>query len=96
MIALSDAFVLLPGGLGTLDEFFEVLTEAQLGVHNKPIVVINLKGYFDPLQTMLTHVIEKGFATDVVLTHYKFVASVQDAMDFVEAALRARVRLPPA
>jgi uncharacterized protein (TIGR00730 family) len=92
MIALSDAFVLLPGGLGTLDEFFEVLTEAQLGVHSKPIVVINLNGYFDPLRAMLDHVIEKGFASDIVLTHFKFVSTVDDAMDMVEAMLKARVR----
>lgn len=92
MIALSDAFVFLPGGLGTLDEFFEVLTEAQLGVHSKAIVVINLKGYFDPLQAMLAHVIENGFAGDKVLTHFKFVTSVDDAMDTVEAMLKARVR----
>jgi uncharacterized protein (TIGR00730 family) len=92
MIALSDAFVLLPGGLGTLDEFFEVLTEAQLGVHSKPIIVINLKGYFDPLRTMLDHVIEKGFASDAVLTHFRFVSTVAEAMDVLEAMLKARVR----
>jgi uncharacterized protein (TIGR00730 family) len=94
MIALSDAFVLLPGGLGTLDEFFEVLTEAQLGAHSKPIVVINLKGYFDPLQAMLTHVIAKGFASDVVLTHFKFASDVTEALDMVETMLKARVRQP--
>ena len=92
MINLSDAFVLLPGGLGTLDEFFEVLTEAQLGVHDKPIIVINLKGYFDPLRAMLDHVIEKGFASDKVLTHFKFVETVAEAMDTTEAMLKARVR----
>ncbi len=92
MIAMSDAFVLLPGGLGTLDEFFEVVTEAQLGVHSKPIVVINLNGYFDPLRAMLDHVIEKGFASEKVLTHFKFVPTVIDAMDTVEAMLKARVR----
>jgi uncharacterized protein (TIGR00730 family) len=94
MIALSDAFVLLPGGLGTLDEFFEVLTEAQLGVHSKPIVVINLKGYFNPLQAMLDHTIEKGFASEAVLTHFRFAASVEGAMDIVVAMLKARVRPP--
>lgn len=92
MIGMADAFLHLPGGLGTLDEFFEVLTEAQLGVHSKPIIVINLKGYFDPLRAMLDHVIEKGFATDKVLTHFKFVTSVAEAMDTVEAMLKARVR----
>lgn len=92
MIALSDAFVVLPGGLGTLDEFFEVLTEAQLKVHSKPIVAVNLKGYFDPLRVMLNHVVEEGFARDIVLTHFKFVATVGEAMAYVEAMLKARAQ----
>src|SRR4051812_12649231 len=56
MIAMSDAFVVLAGGLGTLDEFFEVVTTAQLGMHEKPIMVVNTKGYFDPLLALLQHV----------------------------------------
>src|SRR6185312_11457770 len=51
MLQMSDAFVVLPGGLGTMDEFFDVATEAQLGVHRKPIVVVNVDGYFDALDT---------------------------------------------
>ncbi|HTO39943.1 MAG TPA: TIGR00730 family Rossman fold protein [Rhizomicrobium sp.] len=96
MLALSDAFVLLPGGLGTLDEFFEVLTEAQLHVHNKPIIVINLKGYYEPLRAMLTHVIAKGFARDEVLSHFRFADTVEEALDMVEAMLTANARLRPA
>jgi len=96
MLALSDAFLLLPGGLGTLDEFFEVLTEAQLHVHDKPIIVINLKGYYEPLKAMLLHVIEKGFARDEVLSHFRFVDTVEDAMDMVDAMLKASAQLPPA
>ena len=53
MIATSDAFLILPGGLGTLDEFFEVVTTAQLGMHTKPIVLVNTDGYFDPLFALL-------------------------------------------
>jgi uncharacterized protein (TIGR00730 family) len=49
MLQMSDAFLILPGGLGTFDEFFEVATEAQLGVHAKPIIVVNVNGYFDAL-----------------------------------------------
>lgn len=90
MISMSDAFVLLPGGLGTLDEFFEVLTEAQLGVHSKPIVVVNVKGFFDPLRAMLDHVIKQGFASDIVLTHFRLVRTANEAMDMIEAMLRAR------
>ena len=53
MIERSDAFVVLPGGLGTYDEFFEVVTAAQLGVHAKPIMVVNVKGYYDALDAMV-------------------------------------------
>jgi uncharacterized protein (TIGR00730 family) len=62
MLEMSDAFLVLPGGLGTFDEFFEVVVEAQLGVHKKPIIVVNVKGYFDALDTMLHATVEKGFA----------------------------------
>src|SRR6478735_10809302 len=61
MLQMSDAFLILPGGLGTFDEFFEVATEAQLGVHAKPIIVVNVQGYFDALDAMLHAIIEKGF-----------------------------------
>jgi len=49
MAARADAFVALPGGFGTLDEFFEIITWAQLGIHNKPCGLLNIEGYFDPL-----------------------------------------------
>ena len=52
MLQMSDAFLILPGGLGTFDEFFEVATEAQLGVHAKPIIVVNVSGYFDGLDAI--------------------------------------------
>src|SRR6201989_518524 len=53
MLQMSDAFLILPGGLGTYDEFFEVAVEAQLGVHTKPIIVVNADGYYDALDAML-------------------------------------------
>ena len=58
MLQMSDAFLVLPGGLGTFDEFFEVVTEAQLGVHAKPIIVVNVSGYYDALDAML-HAIDR-------------------------------------
>jgi uncharacterized protein (TIGR00730 family) len=61
MADLSDAFVALPGGYGTLDELFEILTWAQLGLHTKPIGLLNSSGYFDPLLTWLDHAVEEGF-----------------------------------
>jgi uncharacterized protein (TIGR00730 family) len=58
---LSDAFVALPGGLGTLDELCEILTWSQLGLHNKPVGVLNVGGYFDPLLALLDRAVADGF-----------------------------------
>ena len=84
MVDRSDGFVILPGGLGTLDETFEILTWKQLGLHDKPIVVCNIGGYWDPLQAMIDHMIDKGFARP---TH-KRMYTVVDTVDAVLPALR--------
>ena len=56
----SDAFVALPGGFGTCDELFEILTWAQLGIHNRPVAVLNVNGFFTPLLTWLDHIVTEG------------------------------------
>jgi uncharacterized protein (TIGR00730 family) len=61
MADLSDAFVALPGGAGTLEELFEVYTWAQLGYHRKPVGVFNIAGFYDPLIAMLEHTVREGF-----------------------------------
>jgi uncharacterized protein (TIGR00730 family) len=61
MFDLSDAFVVLPGGYGTIEEMFEVLTWAQLGMHAKPIGLLNVAGYFDSLLRFLDISVEKRF-----------------------------------
>ncbi|MGA7779135.1 MAG: TIGR00730 family Rossman fold protein [Paraburkholderia sp.] len=61
MADLSDAFVAMPGGAGTLEELFEVYTWAQLGYHQKPVAVLNIDGYYDPLIAMLEHTVQEGF-----------------------------------
>jgi uncharacterized protein (TIGR00730 family) len=61
MAELSDAFVALPGGLGTVEAFFELLTWAQLGLHRKPCAMLNVAGYFDPLVRFLDHMSREGF-----------------------------------
>ena len=63
MIELSDAFVALPGGFGTYDELFEVITLAQIGFHEKPSALLNTMGYFDPLVSLLKHTIDASFAS---------------------------------
>lgn len=62
MFMNSDAIVVLPGGAGSLDEFFEVLTWRQIGLHQKPIYLLNTNGYWDPLLALMNHVVEHGFA----------------------------------
>jgi hypothetical protein len=65
----SDAIVVMPGGAGSLDEFFEVLTWRQIGLHEKPIFLLNIDGYWDLLLGLVDHVIAEGFA-DATLRDY--------------------------
>ena len=61
MAELSDGFMALPGGYGTLEEFCEVLTWAQLGFHRKPCGILNVEGFYDPLLSFLDHAVSEGF-----------------------------------
>src|SRR5579883_1774736 len=92
MLQLSDAFLILPGGLGTFDEFLEVAVEAQLGVHAKPIIVVNVQGYYDALDAMLHATIEKGFAKDAILKLYYLADGAEAALEILEGALNAPAR----
>jgi uncharacterized protein (TIGR00730 family) len=92
MLQMSDAFLVLPGGLGTFDEFFEVAVEAQLGVHAKPIIVVNVNGYFDALDTMLHKTIEAGFAKRPILKLYYLADGAEAALEILEGALNAPAR----
>ena len=84
MIARSDAFIVLPGGLGTYDEFFEVLTAAQLGVHAKPIVLVNVKGYFNALDALIRDTVKMGFAAPSALTLYQIADSAEAALQILK------------
>lgn len=86
MLMNADAIVVLPGGAGSLDEFFEVLTWRQLGLHDKPIVLLSVDGYWDPLSDLLNHVVGHGFADASLLD---FVATTTSASDTIEALRRA-------
>ncbi|NNF83315.1 MAG: TIGR00730 family Rossman fold protein, partial [Flavobacteriaceae bacterium] len=61
MYERSDGFIIIPGGFGTLDEFFEIATWGQLGLHTKPIGVLNYNGYFDALLNQFNHMVEEGY-----------------------------------
>jgi uncharacterized protein (TIGR00730 family) len=67
MADLSDAFVALPGGAGTLEELFEVYTWAQLGYHRKPVGILNIGGFYDPLMALLDHTVREGFMREAYL-----------------------------
>ncbi|GIW06811.1 MAG: cytokinin riboside 5'-monophosphate phosphoribohydrolase [Dehalococcoidia bacterium] len=64
MMELADGFIALPGGFGTLEEFFEVLTWAQLGIHRKPCGLLNVNGYFEPLLAFIDAAVRSGFISD--------------------------------
>lgn len=72
MYEMSDAFLIFPGGMGTLDELFEILTWRQLGFHQKPIAILNINGYYDHLLKFLDHAVEQGLVNS---THRKLVFS---------------------
>ena len=61
MVERSDAFIILPGGIGTLDELFEIITWRQLKLHDKPVVIVNVAGFWDPLLTLFSHIEATGF-----------------------------------
>ena len=87
MIEDADAFVVLPGGLGTLDELLEVLTLRQLGYHDKPIVLVNAGGHFDPFLALVDHVIDAGFAGRECGNLCRPVAGVADVLPALGIAL---------
>lgn len=75
MVARSDGFVAAPGGLGTFEEFFEVLTWAQLGFHRKPCALLNVRDYYAPITRLLDHAVREGFVQDA---HRRMVLVADD------------------
>lgn len=87
MFMNSDAIVVLPGGAGSLDEFFEVLTWRQIGLHRKPIFLLDVDGYWQPLAALARHVIDEGFAEPSMLDYYSTVPDVPALVAALRAAL---------
>lgn len=85
MFDKADAFVILPGGFGTLDEFFEIITWRQLRLHEKPIVIVNSNGYWSKLIELLHHVIDSDFAKPEHRYIFSVVESVEEAMGILGA-----------
>ncbi len=87
MFMNSDAVVVLPGGAGSLDEFFEVLTWAQIGLHRKPIFLLNAEGYWNPLIALLDHIIAEGFADASVKGYFAVIPDVPALTTALRTAL---------
>lgn len=87
MFMNSDAIILLPGGAGSLDEFFEVLTWAQIGLHNKPIVLVNTSQYWTPLTALIDHVISQDFAETTLRSLFDVVDTSEEALRIIHQRL---------
>jgi uncharacterized protein (TIGR00730 family) len=79
---LSDAFIAMPGGFGTFEELFEIVTWAQIGLHAKPIGLLDVAGFFEPILRMLQHVVDEGFAAK---EHAALVATRSTPAELLDA-----------
>lgn len=80
----SDAFIISPGGIGTLDEFFEVFTLKKLKRHNKPIVILNIDNYFEEMILMLESMVKKGFLHENNMELFKVSEDIEDTLNYIE------------
>ena len=87
MFERADAFLIMAGGIGTLDEWFEVLTLKQLGYHQKPIIVLNTGGIFDGIFSAMQHLEDQGFVSPKYANHATMADSVDEAIATLETAL---------
>jgi uncharacterized protein (TIGR00730 family) len=86
MAERADAFAVLPGGTGTLDETFEILTWRQLGLHDKPIFLVDIAGYWQPLIALLDHIVARGFAPSLVPQTLQILPTVSTLMGVLRRA----------
>ena len=84
MESYASGFIILPGGLGTLDELFEVLTQKQLRTLNKPVVLVNTRGYYDPLVHLFEHVHKEGFVKAQYDKLYHVAPNPLNAIEYIE------------
>lgn len=90
MLELSDAFIIQPGGIGTLDEFFEVIVEKQLGQLRKPIVILNLKNCYDPLIQLLNHTASLEFVRPDLEHLFRVALSPDQAIAYIKRVLDSK------
>ncbi len=85
MVDSAEAFVILPGGLGTLDEAFEILTWKKLKLHNKPIILFNQNGYWDPFLALIDRTVKEGFASPADRALFKVATTVPEIVAILES-----------
>lgn len=78
MVERSDAFIVLPGGFGTLDEMFEILTWKKLKLHNDPVIIFNQDGYWDEMIALVKKTVTEGFSKPIDLSLFEVATSVED------------------
>lgn len=81
---LADAFIIVPGGIGTFEEFFEILTLKQLGRHTKPIALYDINGYYDKMEDFLKYSVDEQFIRKGLTHLYSCVATPEEAVDYIE------------
>lgn len=95
MFELADAFAVLAGGLGTLDETIEIITWKQLRLHDKPIVLVDVDGYWAPLRALVESVVARGFAHPEVWELFTVVERIEDVLPAIAATPETAVRAEP-
>lgn len=84
----ADAFLIMPGGIGTFDEFFEILTWKQLDLHQKPIIIVNINQWADPIHNQLRQTVEEGFSNTSLLNLFEIMPDVPTTMQRLKALLK--------
>ncbi len=95
MFERADAFAVLPGGVGTLDETFEIITWRQLGLHGKPVVIVDEGGYWRPFLQLVEHTIAAGFTGPSIRERYAVVSRVDDVLPAIAAMPESMVKPRP-
>ena len=93
MMELSDAILVLPGSTGTMDEFFEAMADKKLGLHNKPLVLLNTDGFYDPTIKQLHHMVEDGFMTERHLSVLNIARTPIEAVEKLKGSNQAAIKL---
>ena len=89
LIEESDAFIILPGGTGTLEEIFDVVSRQQLDLHDKPVVFFNVDGFWEPLVALINHTVTEGFTPQSLADHVRLEDNAERAVSHIIGVLDA-------